>query len=156
MIIKTSELEGAALDCAVAESNGWNGRIAISSGGIAHCYIPGPNVHGGKEYIRGRVEKNLFGRVKPDSLKAIGYVYSPSTDWAQGGTLLDRYDIALNSGVDSDGKRVIYATLRSVPKDAAYACGTGETCLIAAMRAIVAAQLGDEVDVPNELGGDDE
>jgi hypothetical protein len=66
-------------------------------------------------------------------------VYSPSTDWAQGGPLIDAYRIAFEDGIVD-----FYACL---PGGEGY----GKTHLIAACRAIVVAKLGEAVDIPTEL-----
>ena len=79
-------------------------------------------------------------------------VWSPSTDWAQGGPLLDKYDIALNGGF-ADEERVFYATLRDGNHGdyGQLALATGPTRLISACRAVVRHKLGDVVLVPAEL-----
>jgi hypothetical protein len=76
--------------------------------------------------------------------------YHPSTDWAQGGPLLDMFDIAINGGVAS-GERVIYATLRAVDDGDPLSTATGPTRLVAACRAIVRNDLGDVVQVHADL-----
>lgn len=122
---KTAELTGAALDWAVAKV----------------C---------GVRYINSYIvttERNAIGEIISSS--AISN-YRPSTDWAHGGTLLDRYDIALNGGV-AGGERVIYATLRAVDDNEPFATATGSTRLIATCRAVVSAKLGDVVRVPEGL-----
>lgn len=71
--------------------------------------------------------------------------WHPSTEWAQGGPIIDREDIALmgQSGLWPEPQ------LAAHPKDGAVFWGP--TKLIAAMRCLVASKLGDEVDVPEEL-----
>jgi hypothetical protein len=66
-----------------------------------------------------------------------------STDWAQGGPIIEREGIGFGFGVgiDSDQWEAGYTT----PEE------TGPTPLIAAMRCYVASKLGDEIDVPEEL-----
>ena len=103
MIIKTSELDGAALDWAVTKS-------------------------------QGLIMFDIIGR-------------SPSTDWSQGGPLIEKYIGATDYEV-GQVKEPFYAETRCSNMEA-YA--NGKTILIAAMRAIVASKLGDEVDVPDEL-----
>ena len=68
--------------------------------------------------------------------------WSPSTDWSQGGTLIERHDVWLSS------EAIPGPWLASI-----NGCGleTGPTPLIAACRAIVYRVLGDTVDVPAEL-----
>ena len=66
--------------------------------------------------------------------------YSPSTDWSDGGPLIDRRVTALNrSGTESWWAH------------AEDRLGLGPTALIAACRAIVASVLGDIASVPKEL-----
>ena len=77
----------------------------------------------------------------------IGEIDDPhfySTDWAQGGEIIEREGICINSdvqdyGTDWEAHRPERGSLR------------GETPLIAAMRCYVAGELGDEVEIPNEL-----
>lgn len=69
--------------------------------------------------------------------------YSPSTDWAQGGPIIEREFIAA----------------RFWKSEGAWAADVrggvfeqyGPTALIAAMRCFVASKLGDEVEIPDEL-----
>ena len=69
--------------------------------------------------------------------------YQYSTDWAQGGPIIEREKIATQFWV-SEGE------WEALIKGGFFAC-TGPTPLIAAMRCYVASKLGDEVDVPEEL-----
>jgi hypothetical protein len=64
----------------------------------------------------------------------------PSTNWAQGGPIIERERIAtwINGNDDWTATDGIKTT-------------TGETPLVAAMRCYVASKLGDEVEVPDEL-----
>jgi len=66
-----------------------------------------------------------------------------STDWAQGGPIIEREKIAI---MHHDGGLVSAIVFRKQVKSA-----QGESPLIAAMRCYVASKLGDEVDVPGEL-----
>lgn len=68
--------------------------------------------------------------------------FTPSTDWSQGGPIIERERITLIA-CDNDFE----AQSRTTP----LACEEGPTPLIAAMRCFVASRLGDEVDVPDEL-----
>jgi hypothetical protein len=69
-----------------------------------------------------------------------GEDFEPSTNWAQGGAIIERERICL---IDQGGDywRAMCGWKESF----------GDTPLIAAMRVYVAFQLGDEVDVPKEL-----
>jgi len=73
-----------------------------------------------------------------------GEEYSPSTDWAQGGPLIEKHGIWLSDDNDESPEKWI-ASVGGVHMQ------TGPTPLIAAMRALVAAKLGDEIEVPDEL-----
>ena len=71
--------------------------------------------------------------------------YNPSTDWAQGGTIIDRERITIRQWT---GMPIIHAYM---PQDNAPWLSDGASPLIAAMRCYVASKLGDELDVPEEL-----
>ena len=66
--------------------------------------------------------------------------YNYSTDWSQGGPIIDREKIEL----ENDGFQW-WARIRA---DEDF---SGPTALIAAMRALVASKLGDELEIPNDL-----
>jgi hypothetical protein len=71
-----------------------------------------------------------------------------STDWAQGGPIIEREKISVGNQEHIKGQpnhSNWYATDR---KDA---YGFGQTPLVAAMRCYVASKLGDEVEIPKEL-----
>jgi hypothetical protein len=69
--------------------------------------------------------------------------FSPSTDWPQGGPIIDRENITW----DGQAATICRHVNGKYPKWSEY----GPTPLIAAMRAFVASKLGDEVDIPKEL-----
>lgn len=110
MIIKTNEIDGAALDWAVAKCNGI-------------------------EWEQGDLDAGEYG---PG--------FKPSTDWAQGGPIIERERITVVAMPDgswqSQGKDLRPHFHNPTP-------------LVAAMRCYVASKLGDEVDVPEELLGED-
>lgn len=66
--------------------------------------------------------------------------YSPSTDWAQGGPIIEQEKITISDSLDSWAAGY-NGTLRYF----------GPTPLIAAMRCFVASELGETVEVPEEL-----
>jgi hypothetical protein len=77
--------------------------------------------------------------------------YKPSTDWRQGGPIIEHMDIAVVPVDDSD--------LPDKWKACDVLIGSevwlfGATPLKATMRCYVASKLGDEVDVPDELIGE--
>jgi len=112
--MKTSELQGAALDWAVAKCEGHETLMC-----------------------RGKLE-TLFTENG----------WTPSTDWAQGGPIVERERIAIwfEKYDDIDSALPMWAAVRFNGQD--Y---YGSTPLIAAMRCYVASKLGDEIDVPDEL-----
>ena len=134
--VKTAELSGPALDWAVG----------IATGGEQKPYQFADNIYA----------PFWEAWVFPD-----GYAcsrWSPSTDWSQGGPLIEKYRVTIgapdlmNSGlweafigayaqVDSCGVADLFGSHE----------GFGDSPLIAACRAIVAATLGDPVSVPEEL-----
>ena len=118
--MKTSELKGAALDWAVAKCEGW--EIV-------------PNTH--------RFNEELIMFKKGEECQWF-VDYDPSTDWAQGGPIIEREEIQLS--VEAVG--VWGAFIEGGTKDFLY---HGPTPLIAAMRCYVASKLGDEVEIPEEL-----
>lgn len=74
--------------------------------------------------------------------------YEPSTDWAQGGPIIEREGIS--HGKTRNGKS--HAAWIGCASDFGMVnFYTGETPLIAAMRCYVASKLGEEVDIPKEL-----
>lgn len=84
--------------------------------------------------------------------KAIGEykpvaVPSYSTDWAQGGQIIESENIGLVCQQPYSTRRCSY---RQTP-DGGVFYYYGPTPLIAAMRCYVASKLGDEVEIPEEL-----
>lgn len=70
-----------------------------------------------------------------------------STDWSQGGPIIEREEISL--------ERVTSALwIATRIEGSSVSESDGPTPLVAAMRCYVASQLGDEVDVPDELKGE--
>jgi hypothetical protein len=74
--------------------------------------------------------------------------YTPSTDWAQGGPIIEREGINL----DNYAKNPQWSAWTPAPDQATgESQAYGPTPLIAAMRCYVASKLGDEIDLPKEL-----
>lgn len=148
--VKTADLIGPALDWAVAKCSGiplftqgedWPGNYKVT-------------VLAAEQPV---LIRDLMGRMwLEDHERTVAW--SPSTDWSQGGPLIEKFCITIgapdlmNSGlwesfigayvkVDDAG----VADLKGVHES------FGPTALIAACRAIVAAKLGDVVRVPAEL-----
>lgn len=129
MRIKTSELTGPALRWATAKAVRLEPIIAPPEYGVSS-----------------RVEVIAYGR---------RIAYRPESDWSQGGPLIDKYHV--QTSYNGNG----FSQSPSGEYWCAYVCedsgreirpsGSGPTALIAACRAIVAAELGEYVDVPDEL-----
>lgn len=123
MKVKTSELTGAALDWAVAGLETEASPTGMDSADIILYRSKATNAW-------------LYKRW------AIPY----STDWAQGGPIIDR--LFIEFGV-SCADPVLYSAKLYV--DDKRRIMHGPTHLIAAMRCYVASKLGDEVEIPSEL-----
>jgi hypothetical protein len=119
--MKTSELTGPALDWAVAQCESYTCKFDDEVSGA--WLVP--------------AEPYLFDEMPLGKFK-------PSTNWAQGGPIIERERIAIDGDAE-DGTSWAAST-----RDAAC-YWVGPTPLIAAMRCYVASKLGDEVDVPPEL-----
>ena len=141
MKIKTSELTGAALDWAVAKADGKTPKIDCTSFRDAFIY---------RVYLGWSYEHSSNGSIVE---------YKPSTDWAQGGPIIEREDISFRKyhRPDSEAHGKYYAR---ICRESGVMVGwykttghqqTGPTPLIAAMRCYVASKLGDAVNVPEEL-----
>lgn len=123
--IKTADASGAVLDWLVAKCE----QIAplISGAGKYQkiCYVP----KGKRSY----------------------YHYTPSTNWKQGGPIVERKEIGVKRNAPCSAGREWEATPSILAKGAGGRWGYGPTPLVAAMRCSVASQMGEEVDVPEEL-----
>jgi hypothetical protein len=76
--------------------------------------------------------------------------YSPSTDWARGGPIIERERLHLiPQGGCSEELAWHCSTL--IPDVESGYFANGPTPLIAAMRCYVASKLGDTVEIPSEL-----
>lgn len=127
MKIKTSELIGAALDWAVLEAC----RPYLTDPGMARISEFGPLF--GKGYFY-----PSWGSKK----------YSPSTDWKEGGPIIEQENISLDQREGEPCRAYIY--LNACEHLHAMFAPERQP-LIAAMRCFVASNLGDEVDIPEIL-----
>ena len=82
--------------------------------------------------------------VKDDVRFRGAYARKYSTDWAQGGPIIEREKISVWARDDE------WAAESFVPNQQGLEC-VGPTPLIAAMRCYVASKLGDEIELPEEL-----
>jgi hypothetical protein len=75
--------------------------------------------------------------------------YTPSSDWAQGGPIIERECIQTwKDGFSTDWLASAY---RDSVIDRASDYDTGATLLIAAMRCYVASKLGHDIEIPQTL-----
>lgn len=125
MIMKTAELKGASLDWAVTKCEGLPLTLM--------------NFNDSKGY------QVRFG------IPLIHY--TPSTNWAQGGPIIEREKIQPSPQLAGEHTGKWRANCWRENKSGALLPNTmyGKTPLEAAMRCYVASKLGDEIKVPNEL-----
>ena len=129
MIVAAKDLSGAALDWAVAKAEGLplkKDPMGFGSGSEAGWWV-------------------WYGT--PASEK-VGSQISPSRNWEQGGVILERENIAVE----------LMTAPGQLPKvwmshSPSHLCfiSYGPTALIAAMRTHVAAKLGGDIDIPEDL-----
>lgn len=79
-----------------------------------------------------------------------GDIYSPSTDWAQGGPIIEREEIELTFDRANETDTLWRSEMFDM-EGVSIAHEYGPTPLIAAMRCYVASKLGDEIEIPEEL-----
>jgi hypothetical protein len=113
--MKTSELTGAALDWAVCEATG-----------MLKAYT---QFRSGKNFLK------VYGVARNKHLH-------PSTDWSQGGPIIEREGISWHCGNKASWHAYGYGSADNI---------SGPTPLIAAMRCYVASKLGDNINIPEEL-----
>ena len=80
--------------------------------------------------------------------KGTKYSFNPSTNWAQGGPIIEREAIHLCGGA---AQTYDSSKLPEDPWSEYFYVARGVTILEAAMRCYVASKLGDEIDIPEEL-----
>ena len=78
------------------------------------------------------------------------YQYNPSTDWSQGGPIIEREKLEVRAN-DYEWQAFCFGFPSARAHSGKKVWASGPTPLIAAMRCVVAANLGDEVDIPDEL-----
>ncbi|HCD9060324.1 phage protein NinX family protein [Pseudomonas aeruginosa] len=131
--VKTCELEGAALDWAVAMAEG---EEVI--------------VHGIGQYrydVRGGIHCCKYGcTFGPRSITEEVERYEPSDSWAQGGPLIEKHKLDIGAPMEN------VTGPWNANTEWGHPMGTpGPTPLVAACRAIVRAKLGETINVPAEL-----
>jgi hypothetical protein len=116
--MKTIELKGAALDWAVMKAEG-------------------PDSFAATVYYDGDTPLCI------DDQCDVPEIWSPSTDWSQGGPIIERERITVDA---REHGTLWVAHSRQVGQDGI----TGPTPLVAAMRCYVASKLGDEINFLSE------
>lgn len=122
--MKTHELAGRQLDWAVAKA--LNIEVEIFAG----------------RYVV----------LKPDGRDYSCKVFAPSLNWAQGGPIIEREGIDLFTARNQDGQVARWiAYITNSETSYGYFNAGGTTPLEAAMRCFCCAELGEEVEVPENL-----
>ncbi|WJD60638.1 phage protein NinX family protein [Pseudomonas kurunegalensis] len=128
--VRVSNLIGAALDWAVAMAEGYRPDSEQLEGDGLTVISP----------------KGVFTSVSVRGAEN-GFGYRPSTDWCQGGPLVDKHHGGLHYEAHLADANFRYS---SGPDRTGLWC-YGPTALIAFCRGLVKAKLGDTVQVPKEL-----
>ncbi|CAM3899235.1 hypothetical protein CCOS865_02168 [Pseudomonas reidholzensis] len=129
--VKTADLVGEALGWAVGKAEGLDLHLAE------------PSYNGVPWRVFARYRATVTERTER---------YNPWEDWALGGPLIDRVDPEERRAPKVlGGGRCAEVWIELDGGDARVGFGRGETRLIAACRAYVAAKIGDTVQVPTEL-----
>jgi len=129
--VKTSELSGVQLDVAVAIAIGGH----ITRAQDAQVYLNGMHQLCGEENKR-------HSR----------YVFSPSTDWKDCGELMESFSISCYQSADPvTGKIFHWVGVNELTGEGKRRGLIASNPRVAICRAVVAAKLGDEVDIPDEL-----
>ena len=131
MLTKTNELTGAALDWAVALAQG---ATNLKHDTVASWWF----------VLEGKDRTLSKGWSASQS-------YNPSTNWAQGGVLIEREKITI--GYERYGAQggETWDAVKKAFDDTVLWLEYAPTPLIAAMRCLVASRLGDDVEIPEEL-----
>lgn len=122
--MKTSELIDITLDWAVAKC--WGVEVEYINDGITRCLL----------------------KVAPFT-----GIYAPSTNWAQGGPIIEReiHNLFKWNQIEPGPELWCGVHNRRTLEGIYVLQMDGPTPLIAAMRCYVASKLGDEVEIPEEL-----
>lgn len=149
MIIKTCELEGRPLDYGVAQIDPFCDGLEWRKVAVGLAWVGCAEIDDEISpcaYLSHGSSLSERMRMRRDGIEP----YSPSTDWTRGGSLVDEYLIELmtNTGSAHGPHERWYAVC---PTGTGSRGSMGSTALVAAMRALVKAMLGDEVDVPDEI-----
>ena len=131
--LKTAELIGPALDWAVAH--------ATKAWEWAHEWFPTMTLDPTFRGVSDNAPGGCISLIPRNPMRQDSQPFTPSTDWAQGGRLIEKHCVNITYYGAGDW----YADARS---GTSY---SSSTPLVAACRAIVAENLGDSVQVPARL-----
>lgn len=150
MLMQTNDLTDAALDWAVAKAMGRHlVRHPMGPQG-GHGWWIWEEVPSGSGGIV--LDQSIYMEVGPRTApkrRNSGERYSPSTDWAQGGPLIERERIGTWPSGSIESMWAARPDYEVYPDRLPPAYGP--TPLIAACRCFVASKLGDIVDIPEDL-----
>ena len=163
MKVKVSELKDDALDWAVAKCAGRTLRHMPLGPQGGHGWWVWEETPSGKGGIL--IDKSIYMPVGPRRVpktRSSGERWSPSTDWAQGGPVLEGANVTITRVEDEyDADSRGFTTCERIPLWLAKSGPTfmvdrdggkyGRTPLVAAMRCFVASKLGEEIEVPAAL-----
>lgn len=136
MKIKTSELINAPLDYVVAKCEGYDVKLWYT-----YRFLGTP-----KQEI---VDRGVAIYAPDDEFEQL--TYCPSSDWAQGGPIIQQENMTLMFDEDGQTYSAYVSLFRQRGMSNRTRWSNGSTPLIAAMRCLVASKLGEYVDVPDEL-----
>ena len=151
--MKTSELIGPALDWAVAKCEGrlheTSGRGATRFNGV---WIDTGHRTGTTYVLRDARFEEQYSHCDDWPLYANQKIWAPSTNWAQGGPIIEREKIGiLQWEKGCEGYLCREHEHDYYLQDSLHGREVGPSPLIAAMRCYVASKLGEEVAIPKEL-----
>ena len=131
--VKTSELIGHALNFAMARVAGYKTALDEVTCGPDEWIVIGREL--------------MYLTLDPEEF----LVWSPSTDWSQGGPLIDEYAISIMKPLFDDGIWIAERINETGEFHSGEGRQVGGTALIAMCRSLVSVLVGDTVSVPKEL-----
>lgn len=134
--MKVSELTGVKLDYWVAKAEGFADfvdKLVVGSVRLQHV------ADSEEMYCIIHTDRFQEGFLRGDEF------YSPSTNWAQGGPIIEREKIELTCEVPEYGDVKVWMAYCDEHSSTNEPEGIGSTPLTAAMRAYVASKFGEEV-----------
>ncbi|MBD2822648.1 DUF2591 family protein [Xenorhabdus sp. 42] len=140
MKLKTSELTGRALDFSVAQAIGMDIYICGRVSDDEYGWIGNYNVTAAA-FEKPIITVGFLGDIRIE-YQGTSKEYSPSTDWSQCGHLIEKYKVKVEYS-----SHVWLASCKNKRR----LISLGRTPQIAICRAVIDAQIGSEIDIPDEL-----